>query len=75
MKPYKEPDWEELYDEEFQGAQRTRHDPIAVPMPPVDIRRLHVLDRTNIFDDQSYHIHRLAQLGNKQIYHRRIGGR
>jgi hypothetical protein len=31
MKPYRDPDWEELYKEEFQGVQRTRHDPIADP--------------------------------------------
>ncbi len=31
MKTYNEPNWEELYDEEFQGAQRERHQPIADP--------------------------------------------
>ncbi len=29
MKTYKEPNWEALYDDEFQGAQRERHQPIA----------------------------------------------
>ena len=31
MKTYKEPNWEDLYDEEFQGVQRERHEPIADP--------------------------------------------
>ncbi len=31
MKTYKEPNWEALYDDEFQGAQRERHQPIADP--------------------------------------------
>ena len=31
MTVYKEPDWEELYKAEFEGAQRKRHEPIADP--------------------------------------------